>query len=183
MTCRIAPCGEVARAVGVRLRQRLAERGRRAPRPEQDTHDQAHADPDGNVFDPHQADGHPVGWMMLNKITTVSVNAACPPANEMIAGATPARKTASGSRSHSSVVFVPIPASRAAPMMKPATVPGHGANGVLPGVQRIGAQHRQRAEDYPERCWTPVSLAASTASPSPAAPRKLLCNQTECGSR
>ena len=32
-------------------------------------------------------------------------------------------------------------------------------------------------------CWTPVSLAASTASPSPAAPRKLLCSQTECGSR
>ncbi len=31
----------------------------------------------------------------------------------------------------------------------------HGANGVLPGVQRIRAQHRQRAEDHPERVLDP----------------------------
>jgi len=31
----------------------------------------------------------------------------------------------------------------------------HGANGVLPGVQRVRAQHRQRAEDHPERVLDP----------------------------
>ncbi|HYB48172.1 MAG TPA: hypothetical protein VED20_12555 [Streptosporangiaceae bacterium] len=51
--------GEVACAVGVRLGQRPAERGRRAARPEQDTHDQAHAGAYGHVFDPHQTDTPP----------------------------------------------------------------------------------------------------------------------------
>ena len=121
--------------------------------------------------------------MMLNKITTVSVNAACPPANEMHAGATPARKTASGSSNHSSVVFVPIPASRAAPATKPATVPAMARTASCPVFSAVERSTDSAPRTTQNACWTPVSLAASTASPSPAAPRKLLCNQTECGSR
>ena len=105
----------------------------------------------------------PVGWMMLNKITTVSVNAACPPANEMTAGATPARKTASGSRNHNSAVFVPIPTSRAAPTMKPARVPSMARTASCPVFSALERSTDSAPRITQNECWTPVSLAASTA--------------------
>ena len=101
----------------------------------------------------------------------------------MTAGATPARKTASGSTNHSSVVFVPIATSRAAPTMKPATVPSMARTASCPVFSAFERSTDSAPRTTQNECWTPVSLAASTASPSPAAPRKLLCNQTECGSR
>ena len=108
----------------------------------------------------------PAGWMMLKRITSVSVNAACPAANEIAAGATPASRTASGSRNHSSVVSVPISAQHAAPTTKPTTVPSDAAHDALAGVQRVRSQHRQRAEDHPERVLHAAQLATSTASAS-----------------
>ena len=56
------------------------------------------------------------------------------------------------------------------------------AQRVLAGVERVRAQHRERAEHDPERVLHAGRSATSTASPSPTAPRTLLCSQTECRS-
>ena len=47
---------EVARAVDVRVGQRLAQRGRRAARPEQQPDDEAHGAAERDVLDAHQPD-------------------------------------------------------------------------------------------------------------------------------
>ncbi len=69
---------------------------------------------------------------MLNRNTSVSVNAAWPAAKEIAAGATPASRIATGSRNHSSVVLVPIAVSISAPTMKPITVPDRPRSAVCP---------------------------------------------------
>ena len=48
--------GQIARAVGVRLRERPAERGGRAARPEEEPDGDADGAADGDVLDPHEAD-------------------------------------------------------------------------------------------------------------------------------
>ncbi len=50
----------------------------------------------------------PAGTIRLNRISSVIVNAACPAANEIAAGASPANRTTNGSSTHSTVVSVPI---------------------------------------------------------------------------
>ena len=92
----------------------------------------------------------PVGWMMLNRNTSVSVNAAWPAAKEIAAGATPANRIATGSRNHSSVALVPITSSSAAPIDEPGHRAQQSAQRRLTGAQRVRAQHRQRAQHHPE---------------------------------
>ena len=81
------------------------------------------------------------------------------------------------------MVFVPIPASSAAPTMKPAAVPAIARTASCPVFSALERSTDSAPRTTQNACWTPVSRAASTASPSPAAPRTLLCSQTECGSR
>ena len=97
----------------------------------------------------------PAGSMMLYRITSVMVKLAWPAANEMTAGAKPASRTAIGSRIHSTGVSVPMPAISAAADDEA----GHGAEQraqhVLAGAERVGPQHRQRAQHDPERVLHP----------------------------
>ena len=81
----------------------------------------------------------------------MTVNAACPAANEIAAGARPANRTANGSSTHSSVVLVPMSRTSTPPTTKPGDGAQQAAEHVLTGAQRVRAQHRQRAEHDPER--------------------------------
>ena len=92
----------------------------------------------------------PIGSMMLNRITTRTVNAACPAANEMAVGANPATNTVSGSSDHSDTGLVPSTSTSAAPTAKPMTVPQQRPGSGRPCRERGRAQHRQRAEHDPE---------------------------------
>ena len=160
--------GEVARAVGVRLPQRPAERGCCAPRPEQDAHDQAHADADGNVFDPHQAEA-PSG-----RLDDVEQDHQCERERRLPCGERDDRRGDPGEEIPPAAAGTTAawcscrsPRAGAAPTMKPATVPTHGANGVLPGVQRIRAQYRQRRRGPPRTSAGPRSVSRR-APPAPA---------------
>ena len=92
----------------------------------------------------------PFGAMMLNRMITVTVNAACPTAKEIASGVKAATKTAIGSRSHRIVGSVPMPTMIAPPMMMPITVPMQRSQRRGTGGERVGAQHRQCAEHDPE---------------------------------
>ena len=81
----------------------------------------------------------PAGWMMLNRISRVTVNAACPAANEISAGATPAISTATGSNAQSTVMSVPMPIRITAPITKPTTVPRMARTAFCPVDKRVGA--------------------------------------------
>ena len=80
----------------------------------------------------------------------MSVNAAWPAANEIVAGARPASRTAGRSSTQSSVVLVPMSTTSTPPTTKPATVPSRPRSTFCAGAQRVGAQHRERAEHDPE---------------------------------
>ena len=71
-------------------------------------------------------------------------------------------------------------ASTSAPPRTNPTRPGQPAHDVLPGAQRVGAQHRQRAEDDPERVLDAGEVRHQDGAPSATAPRRLLCSHTEC---
>ena len=71
--------GEIPSARRVRLGQRLAERRRRPARPEEEADDEADGAPERDVLDPDDArSASPSGAMMLNRIRSISVNAAWP---------------------------------------------------------------------------------------------------------
>ena len=124
----------------------------------------------------------PAGAMMLNRITSVSVNAACPAANEIAAGATPATRIGDGSRIHSTVVLVPTSPISAGPDDEADDRADQPAQRVLSGVQGVGAQHRQRAETTQNECWTPVTVGDEDGQAEATRARTLLCSQTECRS-
>ena len=93
---------------------------------------------------------HPTGWMMLNRITTMTVKAACPATKEIIDGATPERRTARGSSAHSKGVWSEIPIMSAAPTTTPSAVPPTARRRGGSRPERVGAEHRHRAERHPE---------------------------------
>ena len=88
---------------------------------------------------------------MLNRITSVSVNAACPAANEIAAGANPAKRTAGGSRNQSSVVVGADQREQPGADDEPGDRAEQAADDVLAGAQGVRAQDGERAEHDPER--------------------------------
>ena len=74
---------------------------------------------------------------MLKRITSVTVNAACPAAKEIAAGASPAIRIATGSSTQSRAVSLPRACTSAAPTTNPA-VYRQGAQHVLPRAQGVG---------------------------------------------
>ena len=127
----------------------------------------------------------PAGWMMLKRISSVTVNAAWPAGErdrrpERCRRAAP--RWAAGPRAAS--VSDPMAASTPAPIANPIDRADDASHDELAGVQGVRTQHGQRAEDHPERVLHAASGSATrTASPSATAPRTLLCSQTECRSK
>ena len=78
------------------------------------------------------------------------VNAACPAANEIAAGASPANRTTNGSSTHSTVVSVPIAYTIAPPTMKPATVPASARNAFWPVLSAVERSTARVPNDDPE---------------------------------
>ena len=143
---------QIPRAVGVRLRQRPAQR--RPPHRAARTAARRRGSPRSRCATSSTRSSptrQPTGSMMLNRITSVSVNAAWPAANEIAAGATPAKRTASGSSTQSTVGVRADQQQRARRRRRTRRPCRAAAQRVLPGVQGVGAQHRQRAEHDPER--------------------------------
>ena len=93
----------------------------------------------------------PVGAMMLKRITSVTVKAAWPAANEIAAGAKPATRIANGSSTHSTVELVPISSIRPAPTMKPASVPSSPRRAFWPMLSAFERSTDKRREHHPER--------------------------------
>ena len=122
----------------------------------------------------------PAGWMMLKRISSVSVNAACPAVKEITAGATPASSTASGSSTQSSAVLVPMAATTAAPIANPIAVPSTPRAMNWPVFSAFERSTDSVPSTTQNECCTPVRLATNTARPRPTAPRTLLCSHTEC---
>ena len=92
----------------------------------------------------------PTGSMMLKRMITITVKAACPATKEIMEGAMPDTRTASGSRTHSSAEWSATPMVRSAPDDEPQGRSPDGPQGGRAGAQRIGAEHRHGAEDHPE---------------------------------
>ena len=65
----------------------------------------------------------PMGSMMLKKMTTTTVKAACPATNEIMDGAMPETRTASGSSTQSSAEWSATPIMMSAPTTNPRPSP------------------------------------------------------------
>ena len=108
----------------------------------------------------------------------MTVNAACPAANEIAAGATPASRT----RAAAGPTAPSCPCrsrENAAPMANPTAVPTSPRAMYCPVLSAFERSTESVPSTTQNECCTPVRSATSTASPSPTAPRTLLCSQTE----
>ena len=121
----------------------------------------------------------PSGAMMLNRMITVRVNAACPAAKLIIEGAMPAMKTASGSTTHSRTAWSATPTMMAEPMTTPIAVPPTARSAVAPVPRAFDRRTDSVPRTTQNPCWTSVTSTTATARARPTAPRRALRNQTE----
>ena len=142
---------EVLRAVGVGLGQRLAERGAGAARPEQQPDREAHRAADRDVLDPHQPDLPARGREDVEEDQQRERERG-------LAGGEARSQRARGRRAgppagaaaRAASCSVPISATSARADDEPGDRAEQAADHVLPGAQRVRAQHRERAEHDPE---------------------------------
>ena len=80
-------------------------------------------------------------------------------------------------------MLVPIRATIAPPTTTPAAVPARPRTTLWPVLSAFERSTESVPSTTQNECWTPDMLATSTARLSPAAPRRLLWSQTECGSK
>ena len=121
----------------------------------------------------------PAGWMMLNRMRTTTVKAACPAANEMTRGAYAAISTATGSTIHSTVVSPCTGIRIAAPTTMPTAVPASAVSTVQPVPSALERSTDRVPRTTQKECCRPDVCAMNTAIARPAAPRMLLRNQTD----
>ena len=74
----------------------------------------------------------PTGSMMLKRMITITVKAACPATKEIMEGAMPDTRTANGSRAQSNTEWSATPIVMAAPTMNPRAVPPTARRAVAP---------------------------------------------------
>ena len=84
------------------------------------------------------------------------MNAACPAANEMAAGAMPANRMASGSSVQRTPDEVPITCSSRAPTTKPAMVPARPRRTFWPVFRAFERSTDSVPRMTQNECWTPV---------------------------
>ena len=114
-------------------------------------------------------------------ITTATVKPAWPAANEMAEGATPARRTATGSTAHSSSWWVPRATTTSEPTPKPTTVPTTARTAVAPVPSAFERSTDSVPSTTQNPCCTSVASTVATARARATAPRTLLRNHTERG--
>ena len=107
--------------------------------------------------------------MMLNRISSVTVNAAWPAANEIAAGATPATRIAGGSRTQSTVVFgADQREQHGRRSTNPTTVPSSAARRrsgpVLSAFERSTDSVPSTTQN---ECCTPVRFGDEDRQPQP----------------
>ncbi len=107
------------------------------------------------------------------------MNAACPAANEIAAGANPAIRMANGRSTQSTVVLVPTTTTSSAPARKPNSVPASAWTTVWPVLSQFERSTASAPRMTQNEWSTWVRPATATASARPIAPRTLLCSQTE----
>ena len=122
---------------------------------------------------------HPAGASRLKRIISVRVKAAWPAVKETAAGASPASSTTNGSRIQSTAVLVPTTATMAPPITNPTVVPTTARARFWPVPRALDRRTLRVANATQKACWTVRRSATSTASPRPAAPRRLLCSHRE----
>ena len=120
---------------------------------------------------------------MLKRNTSVRVNAAWPAANEIAAGVIRPAGSATGSRNHRSVVFVPIGDQQHGAEEKPTAVPSRPRSAFCPVLSAFDRSTDRVPRRTQKECCTPVQVRDIDAIPKPTAPRTLLCSHTERRSR
>ena len=171
VTSRIAPCWR-----GSPRRRRTpppAPDGAQAPRPaaEEDTHDQAHADADGNVLDPHQADA-PSG--RLDDVEQDHQNERerrLPPGERDDRRGDPGEKDRGRQRDPRGRGVRADPREQGrAEAMKPATVPSMARTASCRySAHSSAAPTARRGEDHPERVLDPGQSRGEHRQPQPGA--------------
>ena len=109
----------------------------------------------------------PAGWRMLKRMSTVSVNAACAAANDIAAGASPASRTATGSTSHSSALFVPISHTRPRRRRSPPRCPASARSAVCPVLSALERSTDSAPSTTQKECWTLLRSADQHREPEP----------------
>ena len=108
------------------------------------------------------------------------MNAAWPVANPTAAGARPAKRTAGGSSSHSTVVFVPTSTTITAPTTNPRLVPTRPRTTFWPVLSALLRSTASVPNTTQKPCPTPERSATRTERPRAAAPRRLLRSHSDC---
>ena len=110
---------------------------------------------------------HPVGTMRLNKITRVKRERRLPASERDDRWSDPGEKYRHRQQEPQQRGVRADPHEQGRADDETHYRAGHGANRVLPGVQRVRAQHRQRAEDHPERVLDPGQPRGEHRQPQP----------------
>ncbi len=122
---------------------------------------------------------HPTGLMMLNRTTTTTVKPAWPAVKEISDGASPATRTATGSRTHSRSIRPPTPSITIEPITKPTVVPAMARAAVAPVPRAFDRSTDSVPSTTQKPCSTSEISTTATARARPTAPRTALRNHTE----
>ena len=121
----------------------------------------------------------PTGSMMLKRMITTNVKAACPATKEIMEGATPDTSTASGRSAQSRAGWSATPMVMTEPTMKPSAVPPTARSAVAPVPSALERNTERVPSTTQKPCWTFVISITATASARPTPPRNALRNHTE----
>ncbi len=121
----------------------------------------------------------PTGAMMLNRITTITVKAAWPAANDTASGKYAATTTTKGSNTQRCQGVTPTTRMMPAPARNPTSVPPSARRAVEPVVNAVVRSTDIAASTTQKPCAISVTSASSTAMDSPSPPRTLFWNHTD----
>jgi hypothetical protein len=97
--------------------------------------------------------------MMLKRMNSTMVNAACPAANEIALGAYEPIRTATGRIAHSTVSCVPIPITSSEPRTIPTAVPARAERIDQPVPSALERSTDSVPSTTQKLCWTPERWA------------------------
>src|ERR1700722_1740345 len=121
--------------------------------------------------------------MMLKRMITTTVKAACPAAKEIMDGAMPDTSTTTGRTTQRNTEWLARPIMMTDPTMKPTAVPPTARNAVAPVPNALDRNTDKVPSTTQKPCCTLVTSTTATARAKPTAPRNALRNQMERNER